>query len=872
MIDNIKHMHVKIVGFKCHLDASYDFDSNSMVLLRGESGAGKSTILQAIFWALYGSMRGIYNNTGQMKKCSVTLQINHLVIYRQKRPELFRVTIIDPRDQTEKTYVDTVAQQIIDQAFGTKDLWKSCSYVSQKERCSLLSGSAAERLTLLNQLSFDQDNPKDYITRIDQELKDVNKKFIEVQATFTAELNLYTNQLNTRPITVTLTDPEIEQLKVEINNLEEESKRLYDEVLAHERNSGSYNMVCSQIQQAETRLASLPTTEYDETEYNQKVASLREQIERIKEQVTLVRHYNNTKSRAEKLQTDINTNQQKLKVLNDQINTHEVNNNQVLSRLQGLGYDPTNPPPVTEQTVWQVSQQEQQRSQHEQECQSLGCQYDQNSINVMIKQYQEEVSTINNMNHNIQQYNHLNNNLKSLQTQLDNIVIDETLLLPDQIAVLEQQNQATALEISELKKGLELLQCPECSKPLRYVNNQLVPGERDPVNPIQIQEKEVEYRSRISQISNIRSTIQRSHQKQAIVDQIKMIEGQMAGIDVNQLEEYMKAPKNTNQIQNLLSRLTRIQIVSLPSYTSTFLRLVYQYNQMRTTGANLISQKDQLVMVINQGISQLGTIQIPDNPSHDLITLGHEITTHENVIKQLDTDHQKNIHQRAARLQLLSTIETLNYQKNSIQLNPTAKTVYETTISILNQNKTKQTEALYSKEMVIKQNSLNTVRNEVMDTQEDLVALQRLKQNAINVECKQLQDTVDTINQSLEDILPMFFVEPITMVLQLYKVLKTKKQVKPGLNIVIKYKGVDYDNINQLSGGEGDRISLALVLALNQVSNSPVVLLDECISSLDGNVKESCITAMKNLEGKTIVCVDHEGVEGYYDKTILVNH
>src|SRR5680860_372601 len=118
-------MHVKIVGFKCHLDTHYDFHPNSMVLLKGESGAGKSTILQAIFWGLYGSMRGIYNNTGLIKKCSVTLQINQLVIYRQKRPELLRVTILNPNDKSEKTYEDDVAQQIIVQAFGSKELWKS---------------------------------------------------------------------------------------------------------------------------------------------------------------------------------------------------------------------------------------------------------------------------------------------------------------------------------------------------------------------------------------------------------------------------------------------------------------------------------------------------------------------------------------------------------------------------------------------------------------------------------------------------------------------------------------------------------------------------------------------------------------------------
>ena len=54
-------MFIKIVGFKCHIDTCYEIDTNTMVLLKGVSGAGKSTVLQGIYWALYGSMRGIYN-------------------------------------------------------------------------------------------------------------------------------------------------------------------------------------------------------------------------------------------------------------------------------------------------------------------------------------------------------------------------------------------------------------------------------------------------------------------------------------------------------------------------------------------------------------------------------------------------------------------------------------------------------------------------------------------------------------------------------------------------------------------------------------------------------------------------------------------
>jgi len=109
--------------------------------------------------------------------------------------------------------------------------------------------------------------------------------------------------------------------------------------------------------------------------------------------------------------------------------------------------------------------------------------------------------------------------------------------------------------------------------------------------------------------------------------------------------------------------------------------------------------------------------------------------------------------------------------------------------------------------------------------------------------------------------------------LQLYKQLKTKKRTKPSVNLKIHYRGAEYDNVNQMSGGEGDRVSLGLVLALNRVSTSPILLLDECMASLNDALRESCLQSLRDSVpqgdgGKTILCINHEDVEGNYDDVI----
>ena len=88
-------MHIKIVGFKIHIDVEFIFQNGEMTLLKGSSGAGKSTILQAVFWALYGNMRSIYNNAGITKNLSVTLSLPGITIYRKKNPELLSSKFTD---------------------------------------------------------------------------------------------------------------------------------------------------------------------------------------------------------------------------------------------------------------------------------------------------------------------------------------------------------------------------------------------------------------------------------------------------------------------------------------------------------------------------------------------------------------------------------------------------------------------------------------------------------------------------------------------------------------------------------------------------------------------------------------------------------
>lgn len=184
---------------------------------------------------------------------------------------------------------------------------------------------------------------------------------------------------------------------------------------------------------------------------------------------------------------------------------------------------------------------------------------------------------------------------------------------------------------------------------------------------------------------------------------------------------------------------------------------------------------------------------------------------------------------------------------------------------------TEEKAAIEANDALEKRKDLELRREMTIKAQERLSLLGAMKQQAIDVECQTLSAVTESINASIADITAATFERPINIALQLYKTAKSTHRVKPEVNFTIAYQGGTFDSIGQMSGGEGDRVSLALTLALNKLSGCPILLLDESLSSLDADHVEIVLEALRqHCQGKTILCVSHNHVEGNYDSTIEI--
>jgi ABC-type Mn2+/Zn2+ transport system ATPase subunit len=93
-------------------------------------------------------------------------------------------------------------------------------------------------------------------------------------------------------------------------------------------------------------------------------------------------------------------------------------------------------------------------------------------------------------------------------------------------------------------------------------------------------------------------------------------------------------------------------------------------------------------------------------------------------------------------------------------------------------------------------------------------------------------------------------------------------ELKPGIDIKVCYKGEQIE-LSSLSGGEYDRVSLAIMLAFNNLSKSNMILLDESIASLDADLTLDILDKLKdNSQNKRILVVAHQLSTGIFDQIV----
>ena len=249
----------------------------------------------------------------------------------------------------------------------------------------------------------------------------------------------------------------------------------------------------------------------------------------------------------------------------------------------------------------------------------------------------------------------------------------------------------------------------------------------------------------------------------------------------------------------------------------------------------------------------------------DIYQVIEEIAILKDSIKRID-----DIKKRLNRI----TIEHIEDPSLSIKDVNTKIEEYETKIevykdTISNLENWKRVEDTNIKYESLKE-SIDKSKNIKDYYRDELLCCEKLLMFVKEAETKSIFDFIDQLNTHAGMYIEEFFPdEDINVQLVTNKELKKGKD-KTGLFFEVQYKTMKGD-IDFLSGGQRDRVNLAFTLAFSELVDNRILLLDECISSLDNETSDHVIDTLKTkYKGKLILCVAHQVNTGVFDQVIHV--
>jgi DNA repair protein SbcC/Rad50 len=187
-------MDIHLHNFRKHINCSVSFPDRGLVLLSGNCGAGKSTILNAITYALYGKFCGKIKKpyTHGASTCKVELKYMGMHITRTSRPN--RLVVV----YKNLTYEDDAAQGVIEKilVMNHEEFISSSYVVQQGQGPSVLSMTPSEQLRFIETLASVGDEVKNFfeiIKEYQEPLKQKKEKYRMEISVLEAQLEKYVN-------------------------------------------------------------------------------------------------------------------------------------------------------------------------------------------------------------------------------------------------------------------------------------------------------------------------------------------------------------------------------------------------------------------------------------------------------------------------------------------------------------------------------------------------------------------------------------------------------------------------------------------------------------------------------------------------------
>lgn len=804
-------MKIRMKNFRCYAEKEFDFGDEGLLLLSGPSGSGKSTILIAINFVLFGT--GNKLPTFGKTSCQVELEISNFQIKRTKRPNRLILKDIS----TEEEYEDDTAQAIINEKLGTT--FDVISYLQQNALNSFILMSPTDKLSFLEKFAFTGIDLSKIKSRCQAIIKKRNDELIAT----TSQLEMATDHFKTlvkpekQPFPIKTLDKEkaIKNSTIKLKNNRILLKRIESTLSQLQNELNELKLLTVTIKGKQDLIDSLQekisklTLEKDELIYegDDKLTQYEKELEIIISHKELLHLKSN-------YELDI-------KRLSDMEQTEQSENQTELDNI--------------EKVLWKDYSKEESES--------------------VISDYEQMVKDCG----KLFQYK-----LDMKRYNVDEAVLNKKVCtLKDNRDILNSKKEL----LTKLIIQSESYTCPVCNSSLHLEEEGLCVIEDEKVTNDSVENLEKEIAKLESDTEKIGKQISEDQSKlkryKEILTEVSLIE--------QKYEEELPTQKEAQESLDQMKEYRRLHL---------------EYEKKRKNinekkfSKNIISFREQVTKQkdqIDKIEKKIGNVELQDEEKlRKVIQLQHGVKKllldNKKRFESLEVEYENNnlqflkLSDESKKMKSIQEIEKQMEEKNK------EKQDMEKQIVVCEQVMENIEKYLKYKEELDRytewQDKIKTLTEKEKEDSQKYSAATLMKDKILQAESIAMANIINSINTHAQEYLDLFFPsDPIVVRLLPFK--QTKKVVnKPQINIEIDYKGMEAE-LSMLSGGELSRVVLAYTLALSEIFNSPVILLDECTASLDQELTGIVVESLrKNCNGKLVVMICHQVVGGIFDRVI----
>ena len=825
-------MEIHLKNFRYHREGKYTLPGQSLVLISGQSGKGKSSLLNAISYALYGNIRRPYSHG--KTTCQVDLKFQGMKIRRTSRPNRVLLTY------NKVEYEDQPAQVMIEKILGMNYReFVASSYVVQRKSNSVLSMTPTEQVKFVETLAFSDDQHLRCKEIFKKEVKKCREFWIRCEAKCTfLEAQLKESQKDLPDVeklpplkdlgSLDGVEKEEASLKEEVAKskkafvkLQEELERLRKEEKEREGTQAKVKELEIQISSFEQMRSNLGSeTPQDDID---KQETLLGNIQTLLSHTKTYEEYIKDRDQVKKLETDHMARLKK--------DLAETKKKLPLGKeIQKLKKEKASLNAQQKDYVLKSTEAEKIRAKKKQ---AFG----------KFKEIQRKAKT----------------RLKSSNKVISHLKEREDKLSLQIVQAKEKINDYTERVIHQEIESYTY-QCPSCSTSLRVRGKTLYKSET-PRGPKEAYEGLLEKEKKTLETleSDLRSVKVWLQELAQVQSHLSLKVPKVEPVNLEKVSEIERQLIEIEQVQTDVKKLqSDIKKEAFPPAVRELRRGV----EIKRVGFPRRFKPKKTVDDLEKEVANAST-KLEDllRVQAERSSLTREINVKERELRSLKKSRGfKRKLKRRTSSDVESEITLLQGRMSEV---------------------TERTQELSGIRRCLLQyenlESINALKTKIQEAERNLKEAESALQGAIGLqeagkeaEIKSLETTIISINEHAKVYLERMFEETIQVRLESFKLTKSKT-LKTQMNVMVEYRGHPYDSFDELSGGEKQKCELAFLLAVNDMIGSRIVLLDECLNNLDGEVNMEVLMFLKELAGDKLVLVaSHEAVRGVFDKVIKI--